>query len=366
MNFFSNTRRRKGSGLPRGLALVLLAMVATIPSVRAEVDLDAILITTHASLEWDTALGFGVIRGKNGEFTFSPGRTWGLLNYSRRIATGEIRRADNGDILFTDRGAKAIVAALSRRVKPTAVSVAKSSTRPRIAAIIIDPGHGGMDPGTIQPSGELRANAKPLEEKNVVLQIGLDVYHKLQARYSHKTIVITRKRDVYVSLERRTQIANSVRLKPNEAKIFISIHANASFDHQARGYEVWYLPPTYQRTVVSPKTIGTVSKAVLPILNSMREQEYETESILLGKDVLSGIRKSVGTVEMDRGLKSNDWFVVRNSKMPAVLVEVGFVSNPEEAKRLSSKAYLKKLADGIVAGISRFVTFFDSKSGFME
>jgi N-acetylmuramoyl-L-alanine amidase len=69
---------------------------------------------------------------------------------------------------------------------------------------------------------------------------------------------------------------------------------------------------------------------------------------------------------MDRGLKSNDWFVVRNSKMPAVLVEVGFVSNPEEAKRLSSKAYLKKLADGIVAGISRFVTFFDSKSGFME
>jgi len=357
---------RAGRFLLTGTIVLLLAIVIDALPLFAQVDLERVVAGAHASLQWDTSLDYGVIVGQNGSFIFSPGRSWGLLDREKRIETGKITRSEDGDILFTDRGAKAILAALStvRRTSPP-IQV-KSSGRPRIAAIIIDPGHGGIDPGTIQPSSELSGNAKPLEEKNLVLKVGLDVYHELQGLYPHKQIVITRKSDVYLSLEQRTQIANSIQLKPNEAKIFISIHANASFDHQAHGFEVWYLPPDYQRTVVNPKTIGTDSKALLPILNNMREQEYETESILFGKDVLSGIKGSIGSAEVDRGLKSNDWFVVRNSKMPAVLVEVGFVSNPGEARLLSSDAYLSKLARGIVAGISKFVTFFDSKSGFLE
>ncbi len=348
------------------LSAIVLILCCRPELVHADVSLQTIVSKAQATLEWDTALGFGVIVGKNGDFIFSPGTNWGLLNYTERIPTGSITRNQAGNILFTDRGAQAIEAALGRAARPQVRAAATQQGKPRIAAIIIDPGHGGKDPGTIQPASELKGNEKPLEEKNLVLKIGLDVYHELQRKYPHKKIVITRKTDVYLSLEQRTQIANSIHLKPNEAKIFISIHANASFDHQAHGFEVWYLPPSYKRTVVNPKTIGTDSKALLPILNNMREQEYETESIMLGKDVLSGIHGAVGSAEVDRGLKSNDWFVVRNSKMPAVLIETGFVSNAAEAARLRTAAYQQKLANGIVAGISKFVTFFDSKSGFME
>lgn len=360
-------------GRPLRIATLLLSfMTIATGSLFAEVDLNTLVASSHARLQWSTALGYGAIVRNGAEFVFSPGHSWGLLDYRKRIETGAITRASNGDILFTDRGAKVVEAALKAaaqsapRPHPQTMASVSSRVHPRIAAIIIDPGHGGIDPGTIEPASELAPGQKPLEEKNVVLKIGLDVYHLLKTRYPDKDIVITRKSDVYVSLERRTQIANRIPLKPNEAKIFVSIHANASFDHQAHGYEVWYLPPTFNRNVVNPKQIGTSSRALLPILNNMREQEYETESIMLGKDILGGIHGSIGNDEVDRGLKSNDWFVVRNSKMPAVLIEVGFVSNRKEANRLRSAGYLKQLATGIVGGISRFVASFNRTSGFLD
>lgn len=350
---------------PRLAVLCIIFLAVAAGSAHAEVDLGSLVSRAHGRLEWNSALGYGVIVSKGAEFSFAPGRSWGLLDHAKRIRTGAIRRSPDGAIFFTDKGAKAVVAALTSTTPPVAAVSAAATGRPRIAAIIIDPGHGGKDPGTISPF-KPPPGKKPLEEKNIVLKIGLDVYHELTKKYPHIKTVITRRRDVYVSLERRSQIANNISLKPNEAKIFVSIHANASFDHQAHGYEVWYLPPSYQRTVVSPKLVGTDSKALLPILNNMREQEYETESVMLGKDILGGIHTTIGNAEVDRGLKSNDWYVVRNSKMPAVLVEVGFVSNRHEAQLLRSNAYLAKLARGIVDGISRFVTFFDTKIGYLN
>ena len=367
----------------RRLLLFLFAFFSLCASEAfGQVSLTSLLVDTHGSLQWNGPLDDGVIVSGGNVFSFSPGMTWGILDYSKRVDTGPITRGGKGQILFTDAGAQSIRAALDSSVPQAEVAVAPpdagtgpdasrgdqttaSVERARIAAIIIDPGHGGKDPGTMQDPFNRRQIATPLEEKNIVLQVGLDVYHELQKKYPDKKIVITRDSDVYVSLERRSEIANSIKLAPGEAKIFVSIHANASFDHAARGYEVWYLPPSYQRDLVNPKSVGTDSKALLPILNNMREQEYETESILLGKDILGGIHGAIGGDEVDRGLKSNDWFVVRNSKMPAVLVEVGFVSNPEEAKLLAEASYLAKLADGIAAGISNFVTFFDRKSGFV-
>jgi N-acetylmuramoyl-L-alanine amidase len=373
------------SSLPssRRLLLFLFGLLsACIGEAYGQVPLTSLLADAHASLQWNGPLDEGVIISGDNVFSFSPGMTWGILDYSRRVDTGRITRGANGEILFTNVGAESIRTALDSSDPAAEVTVAPpdegaspgasgadqataSVERARIAAIIIDPGHGGKDPGTMQDPFDRRHLTTPLEEKNIVLQVGLDVYHELQKKYPDKKIVITRDRDVYVSLERRSEIANSIKLAPGEAKIFVSIHANASFDHAARGYEVWYLPPSYQRDLVNPKSVGTDSKALLPILNNMREQEYETESILLGKDILGGIHGAIGTDEVDRGLKSNDWFVVRNSKMPAVLVEVGFVSNPDEAKLLADPSYLAKLADGIAAGISNFVTFFDRKSGFV-
>lgn len=232
----------------------------------------------------------------------------------------------------------------------------------KIAAIIIDPGHGGKDPGAIGEFGTDKAKFK-IQEKDIALTIGLDVYNNLQARWPDKSILITRSTDVYPTLDERVDMANVMDLGINEAIIFISIHANASFNKSASGYEVWYLNPDYRRTVMDDKKAAGVDTQVLPILNAMLEEEYTTESIFLAKNILGGLRKALSPDITERGLRAEEWFVVRNAKMPSVLVEVGFVTNEVEAKRLTDAAYLKKLSAGIYNGISDFVDYFENQRG---
>jgi len=331
-----------------------LALLCAGSPLYAKVNVWTILKQTDGRLEWYSGLALGVIETSENEFVFKPGLSWGLLDYRERIRTGAITRSPRGDLLFSKAAASAIEAALAHPVRE-----AGRSSRATIAAIVIDPGHGGKDPGTSDDPFNRDPGHPPLLEKNVVLAIGLQVYRRLKAHYPRKTVVITRNKDLYVSLERRTKIANAIRLKPNQEKIFVSIHANASFYPGARGYEVWYLPPDYQRRVIRDHGLGSDASAIYPILNNLRQQEYERDSIRLGDSILAALHTTVGSFEPDRGLKAQDWFVVRNSKMPAVLIEVGFVSNPAEAKLLADPAYLKKLADGITLGIERFVDSFD-------
>ncbi len=338
----------------RSAALLLLLAAGAASPAFAKVSLWAVLKQTSGKLEWYSGLGMGVIETPDGEFVFKPGVSWGLLDYRQRIRTGAITRSPRGDLVFSSAAARAIETALTRPLRSS-----RLSSRATIAAIVIDPGHGGKDPGTSDDPFNRDPNHPPLLEKNIVLAIGLNVYHQLKAHYPHKIVVITRDRDVYVSLERRTKIANAIKLAPNQEKIFVSIHANASFYRGARGFEVWYLPPDYQRRVIRDKGLGSDASAIYPILNNLREQEYERDSIRLGDSILQGLHETVGRYEPDRGLKAQDWFVVRNSRMPAVLIEVGFVSNPEEATLLAKPSYLAKLADGITLGIERFVDSFD-------
>lgn len=230
----------------------------------------------------------------------------------------------------------------------------------RIGVILIDPGHGGKDPGTI---GSVVKNGKKqsLNEKDVVLAIGNELSNLLRMKYPDKRILMTRNTDVYLTLEQRVEIANSVKLEENEAIIYISIHANSSFKSDASGFEVWYLSPGYRRNVLAEKDVDADLR---PILNSMLEEEYTTESILMAKFIHDGLNKQVGSVSKSRGLKAEEWFVVRNSYMPSVLVEVGFVSNTQEAIRLSDPAYLHKITLGLYNGIGSFVTNFEQSRGF--
>ena len=173
---------------------------------------------------------------------------------------------------------------------------------------------------------------------------------------------MTRSTDVYLKLEERTDIANSVELKENEAILYISIHVNSSLDQSASGYEVWYLSPGYRRQVLDKQVSDDIN--VQSILNDMLEEEYTTESILIAKLVLDGIGTQVGALSKSRGMKEEEWFVVRNSKMPSILVETGFLSNAEEAKLLMDDEYLKKLAIGMYNGLQAFVTHFERSRGF--
>jgi N-acetylmuramoyl-L-alanine amidase len=142
--------------------------------------------------------------------------------------------------------------------------------------------------------------------------------------------------------------------------LFISIHANSSLSKtgKASGYEVWMLPTTYSRKLLDAKTTGT-DPEILPIVNSMFEEEISVESAVLAQQILAGLDASIGTLSVDRGIRQNDWYVVRNARMPAVLTEVGFVSNQEEAARLADDAYLNRVAQGLYSGISAFIARFE-------
>ncbi|MEL3906522.1 MAG: N-acetylmuramoyl-L-alanine amidase [Treponema sp.] len=227
----------------------------------------------------------------------------------------------------------------------------------RVGAILIDPGHGGKDPGTI---GSYIENGKtvPVYEKNIALTVSLMLHEKLRQTYPDKRILLTRSDDTYPSLEDRVNMANQVVLKKNEAILYISIHANASpFNKRPSGFEVWYLPPDYRRDLIDK---GAASQEILPILNSMMEEEFTTESILIAKNILDGLEGQIGKESKNRGLKEKEWFVVRNAKMPSVLIELGFVTNPDEAKLLNTPSYLQKCAQGIYNGLLSFITRFES------
>lgn len=231
--------------------------------------------------------------------------------------------------------------------------------------IVLDPGHGGKDPGAIGYYN-LDGVKNTLNEKDVVLKTAREAAEMLSARYPDKDILLTRSDDRYLKLEERTEIANSVDLEEGESMIFISIHANASFNSTARGFEVWYLPPEYRRDLLDEETLGGVDSDVIPILNTMLEEEYTIESVILGEHLLEAIDEQVGDISVNRGPKEESWFVVRNAHMPSVLIELGFVTNQDEAVLLSSSSYLKKLSKGIYNGIVEFINDYEHTRGYQE
>lgn len=240
----------------------------------------------------------------------------------------------------------------------------EEKSRFRIAAIVIDPGHGGKDPGAV---GELTKNGKKitLREKDITLRAGKELYGLLKKQYPDKRILLTRQEDIYVSLEDRVAIANSVPLKEHEAIMYISLHLNASFNKNARGYEVWYLSPEYRRNLLDPDRFAD-NKEILPILNAMLEEEFTTESILIAQGIHKRLTEELGTLLPSRGIKAAEWFVVRNTRMPAVLVELGFITNQQDALLLYEQESLSYFVKALYNGIVDFTTTFERSGGFVN
>ena len=149
----------------------------------------------------------------------------------------------------------------------------------------------------------------------------------------------------------------------NEAVLFISVHVNSSLNKTSSGYEVWYLSPGYRRTVLDKSSVD-YDKNLFTIMNSLLEEEYTTESIMIAKFIMDGLQAQIGKESTARGIRAEEWFVVKNSNMPAVLIELGFVSNEKEAMLLNDDKYLKKATLGIYNGIAAFVTHFERSQGF--
>lgn len=235
-------------------------------------------------------------------------------------------------------------------------TVPKNEQAYRVGVILIDPGHGGKDPGTVGSYVE-KGKTIVVKEKDIALKVGLDLYAMLKKAYPGKKILLTRDKDVYPRLEDRVNMANSVKLKEKESILYVSIHVNASFNAKASGFEVWYLPPEYRRQVLGE---NEAPKEIHSILNSMLEEEFTTESILMANSILNSLDSQIGAQSRNRGIRENQYFVVRNVSMPSVLIELGFITNKSEIKLLNSPAYLKKCTLGIYNGLSAFITDFEN------
>lgn len=299
------------------------------------------------TFQWDPYRRQGVFVRGTRSLSFSVGGPVVVEDY-RKLHRIDAVIDDGTDLRFSDD-----FVALARRVFPP-----ETPTR-RVSAIFIDPGHGGRDPGAIgrhRIDGEMQV----LQEKDVVLSVAQMLAELLQRRYPDKEIVLSRSEDVYLTLEERTQRANAINTAANEAVVFVSVHANASLNREASGFEVWYLPSEVRRdNLVSAEDLGVNDPDLLSILNTLREEEITLESVLLARNVLAGLDARIGSFSPNRGLREESWYVVRNAKMPSILVEIGFVTNQEEFFRLREDAYLRELTVGIYTGVENFVRSFE-------
>jgi N-acetylmuramoyl-L-alanine amidase len=308
----------------------------------------------QAQFRWDPLFRSGVfnIGEHSGSFTIgaAEGENGYLLFDNQELFTVPLPYNNNGNLVFPD--------AFVSTLKNTFTRLGENDTsRFRVAAIIIDPGHGGRDSGAV---GTLSASGKrnQIYEKDIALKVSLMLRDALGRTYPDKRILMTRDSDIFRTLDYRADMANAVTVRDNEAVIFISIHANASVNPNARGYEVWHITSGHRRELIT-NTQHNYSSDITAILNAMLEEEYTTESIRLADSILQGLDQSFGSTLPSRGRKANDWFVVRNSRMPAVLVELGFVSNQQDAVLMTSEQGLQKFTNSLYNGIVNYIGIFE-------
>ena len=218
-----------------------------------------------------------------------------------------------------------------------------------VQRIVIDPGHGGKDPGTYAKGG--------IKEKNIVLNLAKVVAKKVEAKLGCEAI-LTRTTDRFLSLEKRTAFANM-----KKADLFVSLHINAHKQRGVHGLETYYLNMATDSSAVrlAARENATSEKNISDlqtILNDLMLNSKISESNRLAHEVQKGMITSVkGKYRnvKNLGVKQAPFYVLIGAEMPAVLIEIGFITNPKEKKRLTSKKYLDVLADGIVAGIALYI-----------
>lgn len=333
--------------------LIFFAFCATFPLAAENISLLDAAEKNGISVYWDSLSASGLLEKNGHQISFRAGEQIVLL--------------DNQKLSITDapqvNGSSLTVSQKFLDDAETFFKTESINMPYRVGAIIIDPGHGGKDPGATQTFTH-KGETFTVREKDITLAVGKMLYEKLKEAYPDKQILITRNTDVFLTLGERTEKANAVKLTDTEAIVYVSVHINASLDKKASGYEVWYLSPGYRRTVLDTSQAPGNDKDLFTILNSMAEEEYTTESILMAKFIMDGLQAQIGSQTKARGIKAEEWFVVRNANMPSVLIELGFLSNLEEALNLRNSAYLKKSSNGIYNGISAFITHFERSRGF--
>ncbi|MEC9005524.1 MAG: N-acetylmuramoyl-L-alanine amidase [Nitrospirota bacterium] len=236
----------------------------------------------------------------------------------------------------------------AKATKPPATAVSMNK-RIKDLVVVIDPGHGGRDPGAMGKKGT--------KEKHITLKIGTYLRNLIQKRLGSK-VLLTRDKDVFLNLEKRVEFANK-----NKADLFISIHVNSHPQKSIKGLEVYHFGKASDPRAleVAARENGMKLENGAPpwqfiIADKLNDQKIEQSQTLAwttNKALLKTLKASYKV--KDHGVKTAPFYVLRFTTMPSILAEVAFLSNPEEEKRLRSKAFQQQLAEGIYKSIRSYL-----------
>ncbi|MBI5556991.1 MAG: N-acetylmuramoyl-L-alanine amidase [Deltaproteobacteria bacterium] len=222
-----------------------------------------------------------------------------------------------------------------------------------VKTIVIDPGHGGKDPGAIGING--------LQEKDIVLKVAKKVAAILQKETAY-SVILTRDRDIYIPLEERTAIANT-----KEADLFLSIHANSAPNENASGVETYFLSLATSReemqaaareNAASSSQISDLQKILQDLMQNSKIEESARLAGNVQGELVNGLRSRYEVRNL--GVKKAPFIVLIGAQMPSVLTEIAFLSNKEEIVRLQDERYLEAIARYIVDGVRQYVAKLSS------
>tara|TARA_B110000014_G_scaffold262690_1_gene257256 strand:+ start:2520 stop:3692 length:1173 start_codon:yes stop_codon:yes gene_type:complete len=226
-----------------------------------------------------------------------------------------------------------------------------------IKTVIIDPGHGGKDPGAI--------GYYNIKEKHIVLDISKELGALIKKHMPNINVVYTREDDTFLGLKNRTHIANK-----SGGHIFLSIHANASTAKSARGFEVFLLQPNSVDDAidVAVRENASILFEENPeeyeqnqMFASISEIAYSKESEKLAVFINTAVKKELPRTRM-RGVKQAGFYVLVGAAMPKVLIEVGFLTNKSEAQLLNRSSYRAKMARGLFDGLQDYIEYYNSQN----
>jgi N-acetylmuramoyl-L-alanine amidase len=214
--------------------------------------------------------------------------------------------------------------------------------------VVIDPGHGGRDTGTIGPSG--------LKEKDLVL----DIAHRLRAKLEERLgtdVILTRDDDRFIPLEERTAIANQ-----NSADLFISIHANASRHRRVSGVETYVLDfarSDAEREIASRENASSQRniRELENLIKKIAAEDYNQESRDLAHVIQESLVRDLSpqmSNPHDRGVKQAPFIVLIGSNMPSILTEVGFISNPSDEHYFTQVEARDQVAEALYRGVESY------------
>ena len=257
--------------------------------------------------------------------------------------------SDSSSIKYTNNEIRFTSISPDKKIITKNVDLRSEKEKWEFKTIVIDAGHGGKDPGAVGYRGT--------KEKDIALDVAKRLEKKLSKNMNVK-IIMTRDEDVFLRLSERTKIANE-----SNGNLFISIHTNAAEDRRASGFETFLIGPNKNEAAVRVaarenavlELEGTTGKKLTNedlIQATIAQSAFASKSEQFASMVQKEIKKRVQS--RDRGVKQAGFYVLMGASMPNVLVELGFISNPSEEKKLRSPQYRDQLATAIYRAVEQY------------